>query len=130
MDFLEKIANTFDSFVDTVSVFFRKVLWFFDDIVSVLSYIWSILKAVWFWMLSLLSWVWDLLKDVFSWSVFYNVWDAFSTLSNYIWWTATVFLSTLILVIIFRIIIAFVFKFFRLNVDYSHHNNQRSSFDK
>ena len=70
-----------------------------SSILSWLSYILSILQALWFWMTSLISWVWDLVVQILQGGVFVNVINAFSKLSVYIWWPATVFLVSLLLVI-------------------------------
>lgn len=89
-----------------------------SSIVSAFSYIIGIFKTLWFWLTSLLSWLWDLINQVFTWGVFDTLWIAFNQLQYYIWTPATIFITTLFAICIFRIWLAFVFKIFRLNIDY------------
>lgn len=111
--------------VEWFNVFVSKFISFCNSVVSVLSYIWSLLKTLWFWLTSLLSWVWDLVVQLFNWTIFNYVGSAFSSISYYIWTPAVIFMSSLFLVIILRIAIAFVFKILRLNIDY--HNTYENT---
>lgn len=116
------------SIVDWIWNFFTGVLDFFVAIYEILVNIASfIISAIWFiyfaWK-TLIVWVARLLYDVLDGSVFYNVNRAFVYISDYIWWPATIFLSALLLIIIIRIIIAFVFKLMKMNIDYNSFDKQ------
>lgn len=111
--------------VEWFNVFVNKFITFCNSVVNVLSYLWSLLKTLWFWLTSLLSWVWDLIVQLFNWTIFDYVASAFESISYYIWTPAVVFLSSLFLIIILRIAIAFVFKILRLNIDY--HNTYQNT---
>lgn len=110
-NFTSSVWNLFWSFISRITSFFQSVL-------DVLTYIGWIFKALWFWLTSLLSWIWDLIQQVFNWSVFHNVANGLIYVSDYIWAPATIFIASLLLIVIFRIIIAFVFKIFRMRMDY------------
>ena len=111
MSVVESISNRFGLLIQR--------LWnFFQPILDVLSYIGAIFKTIRYWITSLLSGLWDLIVDVIQWWVFYNVWNAFTQISSYIWWPATVFIASMLFIIMIRIFIAFIFKLFRLNIDY------------
>lgn len=129
-DLVNGIWDFFDGWADKIlspfkSFFFSTIPETLSPIIKVFNYIWDILKALWFWLTSLLSWVWDLAVEVLDGWVFLNVVRAFETISWYIWWPATIFLGTMLFVIVFRIFVAFVFKLFRLNIDY-HEDKSRS----
>lgn len=92
---------------------------FFWSIWNVLSYIREILKAIRFGMGSLLSSLAQLMDQILEWDIFLNLFKTFTYISNYIWWPATVFLSTILLIAFFRIFIAFVFKLFKGSANYN-----------
>lgn len=92
---------------------------FFWNIWNVLSYIREIFKAIRFGMGSLLSSLAQLIDQILDWDIFLNLFKTFTYISNYIWWPATVFLSTILLIAFFRIFIAFVFKLFKGSADYN-----------
>lgn len=118
MSVVEAIQNFTSNFGSYFWTFVQRITNFFNTIIDAVSYVISILKAIWFWLVSLLSWIWDLIVEVFQWDVFVRVNSAFTQLWDYIWWPAVVFLSSLLLLIIFRIWVSFVFKILRLNIDY------------
>lgn len=109
---MNALVQWFNSFVN----FFVK-LW--NNIIDVLNYIYSIIKTLWYWLTSLLTWIWDLISDVFNWTLFGYVSDWLVDLSFFIWSPATVFIASVMLLVILRIWISFVFKIFRLNVNYT-----------
>lgn len=125
MSVVEAIQNFTTNFWNYFWTLLQRVSSFFNAIIDAISYVISIFKAIWFWLVSLLSWIWDLIVEVFNWGVFVNVNTAFIQLWDYIWWPAVVFLASLLLIIIFRIWVAFVFKILRLNIDY--HSLQSST---
>ena len=104
--------------VEGFNVFVNKFITFCNTIVAVLNYIWSILKTLWFWLTSLLTGVWDLISQLFAWQLFDYLWSWFVQLSQYIWTPAVIFISSLLLLVFLRIWIGFVFKLFRLNMNY------------
>lgn len=110
-DMLMSIWNWF-------SMIYKALMSFFNPIISFLKSVVSIVDTLWYWITSLLSWIWKLIVQVFEWWVFNIVWEVFSYISNYIWVPAVIFISTLLLIAVVRIWIAFVFKMMRLNIDY------------
>lgn len=104
--------------VQAISDLWTNIIKFFNSITSVLNYIYSMLKALWYWLTSLLTWTWELIVQIFDWGVFSTVWTYFNYLASYIGYPAVIFISTLLLFIIFRIWVAFVFKILRMNIDY------------
>lgn len=116
-----------DWIITTITNFWKGVLSFFSSLWSIISWWISIIQAIFYWLTSLLSKVWDLAIQIFDWWVFTNVGRAFEILSAYIWWPATAFLGVMLFLIIVRIAIAFVFKIFRLNIDY---HTDRAKTDK
>lgn len=122
MDIVDAIVNLWITISNWFANLIRSIWDLFSWIISVVNYVIDIISALFFGFGSLLSWIWDLIIEVFDWGVFVNVWRVFGILSEYIWWPATVFMATLLLIIVFRIFIAFIFKILRLNIDY--HNTQ------
>lgn len=104
--------------VQAISDLWTNIIKFFNSIISVINYIYSMLKALWYWLTSLLTWTWQLIVQIFDWWVFNTVWTYFNYLASYIGYPAVIFISTLLFFIIFRIWVAFVFKIFRMNIDY------------
>lgn len=100
------LSNTIANIRNTLSSFISSLVW--------------IIQTIFYWLTSLLGAVWDLFyKMVVDVDPFVNVNRAFVYISNYIWWPATVFISTLLVIVMLRIWIAFVFKILRLNIDYN-----------
>lgn len=111
MDWLEKITN----FLHSISDFF---IAFYDSVVDIFWYILSILWFIWYWWKTLIVWVYKLLLSIFDSWTFVNVSLAFHDLGDYIGGPAVVFIGALFFIILVRIIVAFIFKLLRLNVDY------------
>lgn len=109
---LEKIVSIF-------SGVYNFLIDFWETCVNVLSYIVSWLWFIWYWWKTLIVWTFKLVAQVVSGSVFLNVNNAFIYLSHYIWLVPTVFLSAWLLLAIIRILVAFVFKILRKNLDYN-----------
>lgn len=107
-----------DRLTNAFTWFWKTVISFFDTLSSIISWWVAIVKALFFGLTSLLSKVWDLAVQILDWWVFVNVGRAFDTIASYIWWPATVFLASMLFLVIVRTVIAFVFKIFRLNIDY------------
>lgn len=110
------------------------IMWFFENFVYLMQQIWNAFLDIWsfivsiFWFIyyawkTLIIWVAKLIWSVLDWWVFVNVNRAFDVVSDFIGGPATIFLASLLLIVIIRILIAFVFKMMRLNIDYN-------SFDK
>lgn len=118
MSVVDSIMNFWTTISKWFSSFFQLLKSIFQGFVSVINYIIEIFKSIWYWLTSLIDWVKDLISEVFTWGVFDNVSNAFVYLTDYIWVPAVIFICTLFTVILFRIIVAFVFKLFRLNIDY------------
>lgn len=108
---MEKLTAVITNIWDFFSTFTNWVLDFISFLVSI---VWFIRYA---WK-TLIIWVYKLFLRVLNSSVFLNVSQAFLNLSDYIWFGAY-FIYALMFVIIVRIIIAFVFKILRLNIDYN-----------
>lgn len=92
---------------------------FWETCVNVLSYIVSWLWFIRYGWKTLIIWTFKLVAQVVSWSVFLNVNNAFIYISHYIWLVPTVFLSAWMLLAIIRILVAFIFKILRKNLDYN-----------
>lgn len=107
------ISNWFWILLKTIGNIFSTILTLVNNIIDIIG-------ALLYWFGSIMSWLWDLIVQVFDWWVFTTVGRMFDMLSQYLWAPAVIFMSTLFLIIVFRIFIAFIFKFFRLNIDYSN----------
>lgn len=109
--------------VDTIGT-----IW--QSIIDVWAYAIWIFKAIFFGIWSLCTSVFQLAYHVFESNVFNSVSTAFEYVSGFIWWPATIFISTMLFVIIVRIAVAFVFKLFRLNIDYHRNQSQLDAYNK
>lgn len=118
MDILDWIVMLIDTISSWFSQFFFQITKFFNWVLSVLSYIWSILEALWYWLVTLVSWTYDMIVDLFDTNLFTITADAFNYVSWYIWNWWTWFVATLMFMAILRIWFAFLFKHFRMNIDY------------
>lgn len=128
MDIIDAVLNLWSTISNWFGILIKNITWFFNNVTTVLWYILSILKALWFWLVSLLSWIWDLIVKVFDWGVFSNVWSTFWTLTDFIWVPAVVFISTLFLIIIFRIWLSFVFSIFKMDLKYKTMQKQEHDY--
>lgn len=130
MDIVKAISN----FSSVVSGWFSSLITifsnFFNSVSQVLWYILSIFRALWYALTSILSWLRSLIVEIFNSWVFVNVARAFNNLADYIGGPAVVFISSLLIIIIFRIWVAFVFKLFRLNIDYHSLNSKNKTWNQ
>lgn len=95
---------------------------FFADlsnwILDFLGFLVSIVWFIWYGWKTLILWVYRLFVYILNSEVFLTVSQMFLNLSDYVGLWAY-FIYALLFVIIVRIIIAFVFKLMRLNIDYN-----------
>jgi len=94
----------------------QRIVWIWNIISEFFSQLISVFKVIFYGLVSLLSSVGDLLQQVFVWGIFNYLVEAFAFISEYIWWTATMFLFTILFVAIIRFIIWFVFRIFKLSL--------------
>lgn len=106
----------FRDFADWVSTFF----W----------YIISIVKTLWYGLVSMTSWIVWLVDDVIWNGAILSLYDTLNNLANLIWGPTFVFIASMFLIIISRIIIAFIFKLFRLNIDYHALNSKSKTWNQ
>ena len=118
MDIIDSIINLGNTISDWFSQFFFQITKFFNWILAVLSYIWSMLKSLRYWLTTLVSWTYDMIVDLFDSNLFSIISDSFNYVSNYIWNWATWFILTILFLALLRIWFAFLFKHFRMNLDY------------
>lgn len=116
---LEQIFQTFSNNFNLIVADFNTWLDNFINIIkSVFSFIVSIFWFIYYAWKTLVIWVWRLFRWIMNSWVFNNVSEAFLNLSEYLW-IGAYFIYALLFVIIIRILIAFVFKIMRLNIDYN-----------
>lgn len=122
---MEFIVNWLSLITTNIVKFFAMCRTFFQSILDVLWTIRSIIETLWFWLKTLTIASWDLIVWVFDWSLFEYLFNWFNSLTGFIglWWT--LFVVSLLSVVIIRIVIWFVFKMFRLNVDYKTMKTKR-----
>lgn len=120
----------FDWIINIISNIGVTLSSFFSSVWSVLSYIRSMLKALWFWLISLISWVSQLLNQTLASDLLWNVAEQFVNIAKYIWVWPTIFIATLLFIIMFRIVVAFILKFFRMNIDYQEKSTKYHLFHK
>lgn len=118
MDIVNAVLSVGSTISNWFSILITKIVSFFTLIWNFVWYLFDIVKALFYWLTSLLSWVWKVFVNIIDLWFFSSVWNTFSQIASYIWGPVTVILSSLFLLVIFRIWIAFVFKIFRLNIDY------------
>lgn len=123
---MDYLVNVFSLLITNLSRFFTLCKTFFQSIIDFLWNIWSILSTLWFWIKTLLNWIWSLIEYIFNWTLFDYLFNWFNDLSLYIGFGGVTFLSSIFFVILVRICIAFVFKMFRLNIDYKKMKTKRS----
>lgn len=127
MQVVDAILHVWQNISDWSSVLTTRITTIWNSILNVLSYVVRIFQAIRYALTSLLTSAKELLSQVIEWDVFFQVWSALSKLTDYLWWPAVVFLATMLLLALFRIAIAFVFKILKLNLDYhSTWEKQRS----
>lgn len=124
----------FQNFINNMKSFGDLIVWAFENFIYFMQQIWNAFLEIWgfivsiLWFLyyawkTLIIWVAKLLWNILDWDVFINVNRAFDIISDFIGGPATIFMASLLFIIVVRILIAFVFKMMRLNIDYN-------SFDK
>lgn len=116
---MEFIVNAISILTVNISRFFTMCKTFFQSIIDFFNNVLSIFEVLWFWIKTLLSWVWKLITEIFDWTLFDYLFNWFNDLSLYIWYSGALFISSILFVVIIRIIISWVFKMFRLNQDYN-----------
>lgn len=116
---MEKIVKILQS----ISDFF---IAFYDAVIDLCSYILSILWFIRYWWKTLLVWIFKLIVSVLDWWVFVNVARALHDLSEYIGGPAVIFIASLLFIAVIRILVAFVFKLLRLNIDYKPKWNEKT----
>lgn len=117
---MEYLVNWFSMLFALLQRFFNIVINFFSSILNFFTSLWSILSTLWYGAKTMFSKVIELVNDLFSWSLLGYVSSTFNDLVFYLWIKRTLFFSTLFVVILVRIWIAFVFKVLRLNMDYKN----------
>ena len=116
---MEWIVNSISMFTNNFVRFFSMCKTFFQSVIDFFNNVLSIISTLRFWLKTLLSWIWSLIVEIFDWTLFWYLLNTFNHLSSYVWlWTA-LFISSLFFIIIIRIVVAFVFKILRFNVDYN-----------
>lgn len=119
MSLTEVIASIWTDLSWKFSVLISRLTDFFQPVLDVLGFFWGVIKWIWYWLWSLLWSLFDLIAYVFDSSVFVNVNSAFINISNFIWWPATIFLVSVMLLWILRMFIWFVFSILKWNIQYS-----------
>lgn len=118
MDIVNAVLNVASTISNWFWILINRIVSIWNGFVNVFSYIITLFKTLFYWLTSLLSSLWNLISQVFQWEVLSTVSDTFIKLSEYIWTPATIFMASLLFIIFVRIVIAFVFKILRLNIDY------------
>lgn len=128
---MDKIVEAITSFKNLILSIFNWITDFFGVIVDIWKSIISILSALWYAVSTLFTWLRDIAKEVVSNGALVQVSSAFGQLSEYIWWWPTILLASLLMIIMVRIIVAFVLKLFRLNIDYHiwNVNNKKYAYE-
>lgn len=120
---MDALVNNIKSFWTLIVHSFENFLYFMQQLWNAFLEIWSFIVSI-FWFIyyawkTLIVWIAKLIWSVVDWWVFVNVNRAFDVISDFIGGPATIFIAALFLIIIIRILIAFVFKMMRLNIDYN-----------
>ena len=95
-----------------------------DIVVDIWNTVFSILKTIWYWLTTLVSGLSSVFNEVLWNGALTTLYDTLNWIASYIWGPAMVVICSLFLIIVGRIIIAFVFKIFRLNIDYHALNSK------
>lgn len=108
---MSNLSNIFANFFTMCKVFFQSIIDFINSILSIIS-------TLFFWLKTLLSWIRVLIVDIFEGQLFPFLVSTFNDLSSFVWFSTALFISSLFFIVIVRIVMSFVFKIFRLNIDY------------
>ena len=111
----EELINTIYSWSNALVEVLRS---FVDVVKDIWSFVLSILQSIRYWLSTLTSSLWQIIDETIGNGALVSTVRTLDSLWDYIWWPAVVFLFSIILLVIGRIIIAFVFKVLRLNLDY------------
>lgn len=122
---MEFLVNAVSILTATLADLWNWIIRSLKSLVTFFDTTWSIIKTLWFWIKTLLSWTWSLIQDLFNWSLFDYLANWFNDLQLYIGFPWVIFMFSILFVIMIRIIIAFVFRMFRLNVDYKTMKTKR-----
>lgn len=98
----------------------------FVDIGSVLL---SILKTLWYWLTSITSSLRSVFNDVIDNGAILWLYNTLNDIASLIGGPTFVIIASMFLIIITRILIAFVFKLFRLNIDYHALNEKNTKYN-
>lgn len=115
---MDKIVEAITSFKNLILSIFNWITDFFAVIVDIWKNIISILSSLWYAVSTLFTWLRDIAKEVVSNGALVQVSSAFGQLSEYIGAIPAMLLASLLMIAMVRVIIAFVLKLFRLNIDY------------
>lgn len=122
---MEWLTNALSMIVVNFTNFFTMCKQFFQSIINFFNSTWSILSTLWFWLKTLLNWSMKLINEIFSWSLFDYLYEWFNQLQLYVGFAWATFIASLLFVCMVRIAIWFVFKMFRLNIDYKTMKTKR-----
>lgn len=112
----EELINTLSRWLSPISYFLESI---WDLLSDISSYIDSILSSIWFWLTTLITSIWKLFNETIWNGGLSSALGVINDLWDYIGGPWVVFLCSILLIIFWRIIIAFVFKVFRLSLDYN-----------
>lgn len=113
-----------EQFISWCNSFYRLILSIKDIVVDIWNTVFSILKTIWYWLTTLVSGLSNVFNEVLWNGALTTLYDTLNWIASYIWGPAMVIICSLFLIIVGRIIIAFVFKIFRLNIDYHALNSK------
>lgn len=127
---MDKIVEAITSFKNLILSIFNWITDFFGVIVDIWKSVISILSSLWYAVSTLFTWLRDIAKEVVSNGALVQVSSTFGQLSDYIGAVPTMLLASLLMIAMVRIIVAFVLKLFRLNVDYHVQRNKSNTWNK
>ena len=129
-EILQNIWNLFSNFWNSILNILVKIWEFFssisDSIMNVSSFILSIFWFIFHALKTLVVWVWNLIIYIVDSSVWFNSVKALTTVSDYIWFPAVMFIISVVLLAIARIISSFVMKLIRWQDRYNTHQKKVS----
>ena len=114
---MQYLTNVLSLISTNITKFFSMCRTFFQSIIDFFNNIWNILEWLRFWLKTLLSGLRTFIQQVFEWQLFSYLYSWFNDLVGRAWY-AGAFIAWFLFLVFVRIAIAFVFKLFRLNVDY------------
>ena len=127
---MDKIVEAITSFKNLILSIFNWITDFFGVIVDIWKNVISILSALWYAVSTLFTSLRDIAYEVVSNGTLVQVSSAFGQLSDLIWWWPAILLASLLMVAMVRIIVAFVLKIFRFNVDYHVKKTNSNTWNK